>query len=490
MTNGVSITICTHNGEKLLPSTIDNLNQLAVDKQIPWEVIIIDNNSTDKSAEIAMGCWKRTESFRIIKEPELGLIHARIRGIRESRYEYISFIDDDNWISPDWVNIVHDIFQNHPEVGICGGDIDPEFETPPPSWFDAYKNNYAVGVQGNESGDVTESRGFVWGAGISIRKSPVENLFKDGFIFSLIGRKGNKLMAGEDTELCYALRIKGWRIWYDKRLRLRHYIPEKRLEWDYLCGMYHGFGASHAILDIYQQVQMNRFHQPEHYIKTFLKKFILLMSRKKYFFSRKNSDGNVERLQFEFYRSYLYHLIRIIFIYKTIYSKIHALIPIQDFMEQNIYKFGQEIIFDKSASKYLVEGWSQPDSWISPDGFKKIHYTRALGKKATIIFSLNEIPNASLFLLNLEFIIVYIHPQKLKKQRIKIYLNNKKIADWIFTERGYHKKTAIIPSSLLKKFPTAIFLFKLPNAASPESLGDIPEKRVLSISLCTLQITC
>jgi len=486
MTNGVSIIICTHNGGNFLPETIEHLNRLDVDPRIPWEVIIIDNNSTDGSGEIALKCWKRTDSFRVVKELKLGLIHARVRGISEAAYEYISFIDDDNWIEPDWINVVYDIFQSFPEVGICGGDSTPECEVAPPSWFETYQNCYAVGIQNDVSADITDIRGHVWGAGITFRKSAVEKLFSDGFSFFLTGRKGKKLLAGEDTELCFALRLQGWRIRYDKRMQLRHYIPKNRLTWEYLCKMYSGFGASHGILDIYQRVYTLPYHSPQSPFNIYSTKKKLLLSSKKNMLSIENPEGKKEQLEYIFYKAYLHYFRSLFFSYKKIYLKIQSFYRGKE-QEAKIFDCDRELIFDQSVLPYLREGWSKPEFWKKPDGTKTVHYIKADGKKAVIVLPLNRIPTTPKFTMTFSIIDVYIHPKKLKKQRVTLYLNKKKIAYWIFTKGGYQNIKLEIPSSLLKKSSTAKFTFKLPDARSPYLLGDVPDKRWLSICIGSLR---
>ena len=54
---GVSVVICTHNGAKLLPETLAHLRKQQVSKGVRWEVLIIDNASTDDSASVARQCW-------------------------------------------------------------------------------------------------------------------------------------------------------------------------------------------------------------------------------------------------------------------------------------------------------------------------------------------------------------------------------------------------------------------------------------------------
>jgi hypothetical protein len=108
-----------------------------------------------------------------------------------------------------------------------------------------------VGQQADKAGDVTDSRGYLWGAGLCIRKRAWQALTEKNFSFRLSDRKGRALSAGGDAELCYALRLAGWRLWYEPRLRMQHFLPESRLQWDYLRRVSRGFGAATAGIDAY-----------------------------------------------------------------------------------------------------------------------------------------------------------------------------------------------------------------------------------------------
>lgn len=299
---GVSLIICTYNGAKRLPDTINYVNNLAVDPAIPWEFILIDNASDDGSGQIACDSWNRPEPIRIVVENQKGLIHARYRGILEARYEYISFIDDDNWIDPSWINHIYRIFREHPEVGICGSLNDGAFETDPPEWAEKILGAYAIGSQSQETGDITEKKGYVWGAGMSLRKSAFEQLLHAGFNSMLTGRKGKNLAAGEDAELGFAFRLAGWKVWYDESLKLRHYIPASRFEWNYVVKMYDGFGKSHAIFEIYKLVLKDKAYRPRRfYIKIFNAFWWLQSMKIKGQIPR--VAGNVDYLHYRFNRA-------------------------------------------------------------------------------------------------------------------------------------------------------------------------------------------
>ena len=256
---GVSVVICTHNGARRLPKTLSHLAAQQTLQGIEWEVIVVDNASTDETSIVAESSWLRNPPapLRVAHEPRLGLSNARHKGIEESKYEIVSFVDDDNWICPEWVQTISEIMRDAPDVGACGGKVEAVCEEDPPSWFGEYARDYAVGPQAEGTGDVTFTRGYLWGAGLSIRKSAWRHLRQIGFKSLLVGRQGQSLTSGEDSELCFALRLAGWRLWYDERLKLQHYIPSNRLKWNYLRRLHRGFGAATVGLEPYSEYMLS-----------------------------------------------------------------------------------------------------------------------------------------------------------------------------------------------------------------------------------------
>jgi glycosyltransferase involved in cell wall biosynthesis len=248
--DGVTVAICCHNSARLLPATLRSLERQVSD--VPWEVLVVDNGSTDGTSDVAHAGWSHSSiPLRVVGEPRLGVANARKRAFQEADYEIVTFLDDDNHAAPDWVQRVWEIMTSHPGVGACGGRNIPDCEIDPPQWFSRHFDSYAVGNVQTEAGDVTDTVGFLWGAGLTIRRSAWTELLERGFRFTLDGRLGDSLGSGEDRELCMGLRICGWHLWYDPALVLHHYLPAERLSWRHLRALQHGFGASTVALDTY-----------------------------------------------------------------------------------------------------------------------------------------------------------------------------------------------------------------------------------------------
>lgn len=315
---GISLVVCCHNSAQRLPPTLEHLKIQTVPANIPWEVIVVDNASTDQTAETALSLWGNFQGapLRVVSESKLGLINARKRGFQEAQYEFVSFIDDDNWVAPDWVNHVYDIMVSHPEVGACGGRSEAVFEQNPPSWFQEHLSKFAVGNQAESAGDVTWSRGYLWGAGLTIRKSAWEFLVSKGFSPLLVGRKGKNLSAGEDSEICLALRLAGWRLWYDPALYFKHYIPAKRMNWHYLRCLVRGFGASSVALSIYKmlskgkKIDQLRGRSKKFWVYYARISFHFLWEKKGLYLASRHVEGNHQILEIDYTLGKFLELIR------------------------------------------------------------------------------------------------------------------------------------------------------------------------------------
>src|SRR5262245_37703710 len=243
---GVSVVICTHNGARRVPTALAHLASQHVPPRLPWEVVVVDNAATDAAARGSRPD-EAAAPTRMVAEPVLGLGHARMRGLDEARHDVFSFVDDDNWVAPDWVATVSEIMASHPEAGACGGLSEAVLESEPPEWFERFDGYWAVGPQAERAEEV----GQLWGAGLAVRRAAWCALRADGFTLSLAGRAGTALTTGEDLELCAALRLAGWRLRYDPRLRLRHFMPAARLTWDYARRLLYGWGVASVALDPY-----------------------------------------------------------------------------------------------------------------------------------------------------------------------------------------------------------------------------------------------
>ena len=250
----ISVVICCYNSAAVLQETLEHLKcQVFTDEK--WEVIVVDNNSNDGTAEAARQAWALRApdrvDFRVVSEPSPGLSHARLKGVAEARYEVISFIDDDNHVPPGWIAYQSRTFDRQ-EIGILGCTAVARTEDPAPEWYASNEHAFATGrLYEGDLVNITD-RGTVYGAGMCIRKEIFTHLQRMGWSPLLSGRKGNSQSGGEDAELCLAARLLGYQLFYTNEIEIQHYLAPSRVTWDRLKKMTWGFGASDVFLLVYE----------------------------------------------------------------------------------------------------------------------------------------------------------------------------------------------------------------------------------------------
>ena len=141
---------------------------------------------------------------------------------------------------------------NNTSIGVVGGQTYPVYETKPPIWFENFSNYFAIGKQWDSSGDITDVKGWIWGAGSVYRKEIFDKLEALNFAQFLSDRKGSKLTSGGDIELCYIVKILGYKIWYDEGLNCAHYMPRSRYDINKFHQLCIANGRNHDILRTYR----------------------------------------------------------------------------------------------------------------------------------------------------------------------------------------------------------------------------------------------
>jgi glycosyltransferase involved in cell wall biosynthesis len=255
LTEGVSVVICCHNGALRLPVTLAHL-KAQESRNVEWEVLLVDNASTDDGVQVALECWNEGPApLRVIHEPRLGVGYARERGFAEAKYEFVAFVDDDNWVASDWVATAFQTLAGEAGLGAVGSIRDPAFEVPAPEWFEKFHSSYAILTE-RDLREARQPANYLPTAGLCVRKTAWTRLVRQGFRFQLRGRSGRRLWGGEDTELTLALGLNGWCLRTEPRLRLQHFMPAHRLSWSYLRRLQRGDGASWVMLDAYTEYNL------------------------------------------------------------------------------------------------------------------------------------------------------------------------------------------------------------------------------------------
>lgn len=220
----VTVAICTHNRAKDTEEAIESVIIQNFDKK-EIEIIVIDNRSTDNTAQVVKGLQQRHgPRVRYILEDKLGLSVARNRAIGEANGEYILFLDDDALASSHWVRHIVDVFERDKTIGCVGGKIDPIWETEEPDWIpEEYRAVFTILDYSNGVMEMP-SPSIPYGANVAFRKSVFEHIqpFRED-----LGRVGTNLLSSEESELIARLRER-YKVYYTSYASVKHKIAKER----------------------------------------------------------------------------------------------------------------------------------------------------------------------------------------------------------------------------------------------------------------------
>jgi glycosyltransferase involved in cell wall biosynthesis len=231
----LSVIICTHNPRpEYLSRTLEALRSQTV-PHAHWELLMIDNASDEPLASRIDLSWHPVG--RHIREEELGLTPARLRGIAEAKGELLIFVDDDNVLQRDYLEAASRISVTHPYLGAFGGSIEAEFEVEPDPRFRSLLPSLAVRsvTQAKWANFGIES--VPYGAGLCVT-AKVAKAYADNTSGSevrrCLGRRGGSLMGGEDLGLAMTSYDLGVGVGLFGELVVTHLIDKRRLSPRYL----------------------------------------------------------------------------------------------------------------------------------------------------------------------------------------------------------------------------------------------------------------
>jgi len=249
----VSVIICTYNRASKLRKTLQGFGQMAVPSGLQWELLIIDNNSTDDTKPVCAEFTSRLP-IRYIFEPRQGKSYALNLGVNNSQGDLLIFTDDDVMVEPQFITNYLDATQRHPGATFFGGKVLPSWEAPPPRWVIENLGRLHINVhvdRGDRECSITDlmkpgEMPFLVGANLAIRKTA----FEHGLAFSHeIGPMGADIyvsgnLRGEEIEVEKKLLRAGHIGIYLPTAIVHHAHPMYRQTEKYLRLWYSGAGAT------------------------------------------------------------------------------------------------------------------------------------------------------------------------------------------------------------------------------------------------------
>jgi glucosyl-dolichyl phosphate glucuronosyltransferase len=259
----ISVVLCSYNGAASLGGALASFKQLSVPRELSWELILIDNNSTDSTWDI-MEEFARTSGFdvRCAFEAKQGRSFALNKGIRRTSGKIIAFTDDDVTVDPQYLAGLAYTFATFDCIGI-GGRIVPVWNQSKPAWLEI-ENQQVVGhfEYGDEPKEINLPP---IGANMAFRRAAFE---KYGLFRTELGVNKSEIGGTEDDEFGRRLLKAGEKIFYAPHAVIYLTVESHRLTKQYFLRWFYSMGKANIRARMWPQDAVCYFGVPRYIFRS------------------------------------------------------------------------------------------------------------------------------------------------------------------------------------------------------------------------------
>ena len=240
----ISVVVCTRNRAVQLAEFLRSITAIDVPEGLAWEMIIVDNGSTDDTAAVIESFKDRLPIQRIFQGIP-GLSNARNSGVDAARGKYIVWTDDDVVVDSHWLAGFRDAFRRWPDAAVFGGKIVADLQPPTPGWFIRAREDVASLLAVRDFGDQPvplSSQLLPYGACYAIRAAEQKKHKYNPELGVAPGRR----MGGEEVEVMRAILQAGGTGWWFPESKVIHVVPSARQSMSYIFEYYAAYGEYFA----------------------------------------------------------------------------------------------------------------------------------------------------------------------------------------------------------------------------------------------------
>ena len=237
----LSIVICSYNRASYISGALDSLYHQSAGLD-NFEAIIVDNNSTDNTAEVFKQ-WRSSHangSFTYLTESKQGASFARNTGAEGAKGQWLCFMDDDAIANSNYVENIIKHIKTKPEAIGFGGRIIPKYIPSEPEWMSYYVSSLVGNFDYAPTACAFENGKYPLESNMIVKKDIYDSI--GGFNTQLPGVVGTLRIGGEGKELFYKLLALGHTIYYDPAICVHHVVEVKKLTPEYMYRVASGIG--------------------------------------------------------------------------------------------------------------------------------------------------------------------------------------------------------------------------------------------------------
>ena len=237
----LSIVICSYNRASYISGALDSLYHQSAGLD-NFEAIIVDNNSTDNTAEVFKQ-WRSSHangSFTYLTESKQGASFARNTGAKGAKGHWLCFMDDDAIANSNYVENIIKHIKTKPEAIGFGGRIIPKYIPSAPEWMSYYVSSLVGNFDYAPTACAFENGKYPLESNMIVKKDIYDSI--GGFNTQLPGVVGTLRIGGEGKELFYKLLALGHTIYYDPAICVHHVVEVKKLTPEYMYRVASGIG--------------------------------------------------------------------------------------------------------------------------------------------------------------------------------------------------------------------------------------------------------
>lgn len=261
----ISVIISTYNRQDSLARAIESV--LRQSEPPDFELIVVDNNSTDGTADVIREHARADPRLHYVFEARQGVSYGRNAGIRAAGAEIIAFTDDDVAVDNCWIREIKAVFARHSEYGCIGGRVLPCWPFAPPPWLtESHWAPLALLDYGGAQAIGAENPKCLITANMAVRRSVFE---KVGYFEPALQKTKGATCSMEDREIQERYWRAGGRCRFDPALIVYAEIQSERLTKSYHRRWHFRHGELHALMrdPELERSGMSVFGMPGHIVR-------------------------------------------------------------------------------------------------------------------------------------------------------------------------------------------------------------------------------